>query len=37
MKIIIYKGKLSEVIKEMKEESKYEAKENKNMASNKKH
>lgn len=34
MKVIIYKGKLSEVIKEMKEDMKNETKENKDMVNN---
>ena len=35
MKVVIYKGKLSEVIKEMKEDIKHETEKDENMADNK--
>lgn len=36
-KVVIYKGKLSEVIEQMKKDIKNETKENENMVNNKKH
>lgn len=37
MKIIIYKGKLSEVIEMMRKDREHEAKENKDMVNDKEH